>query len=257
MQTGSSLTLSSKAEFKKKILSLGKYYHIHHPFNKLMNDGQLTRKQIQQWVINRFYYQINIPMKDAAILSNCPVLEVRRAWIKRLIDHDGDIANAGGIEAWLVLGEACGLTGNRLGSIKYVLPGVRFAVDAYVNLARTSTWQAAVCASLTELFAPEIHRQRLSNWPKHYPWIDAKGLTYFRNRLKQTTNDVATSLQLTLENFQTQEQQEQALAILELKLDILWAISDNLYLAYVLNQPPKRFHGNNIHGKSTFYGCQY
>lgn len=185
-------------------------------------------------------------MKDAAILSNCPVREIRREWVKRIIEQDGDAINPGGIEAWLTLGEACGLTRDLLWSMKYVLPGVRFAVDAYVNLAHTHTWQATVCSSLTELFAPEIHRQRLSNWPKQYPWIDSKALTYFRNRLNQINHHVTQSLQLTLEHFKSQEQQTQALAILRIKLEILWAISDNLYLAYVLNQPPITFSENNM-----------
>lgn len=241
MHTESCVAPSSQIAFEKKILNLEKYYHIHHPFNKLMNDGQLTREQIQQWVINRFYYQVNIPVKDAAILSNCPVREIRREWVKRIIEHDGDVIHPGGIEAWLALGEACGLASDLLWSMKYVLPGVRFAVDAYVYLARTQTWQAAICSSLTELFAPEIHRQRLTSWPAKYPWIDSKGLVYFRDRLNQLNHHVTKGLQLTLENFQTQEQQTQALAILKLKLEILWAISDNLYLAYVLNQPPITF----------------
>lgn len=246
MHTEPCVALSSQIEFEKKILNLEKYYHIHHPFNKLMNDGQLTQKQIQQWIINRFYYQVNIPVKDAAILSNCPVREIRREWVKRIIEHDGDAMNPGGIEAWLTLGEACGLSSDLLWSMKYVLPGVRFAVDTYVHLARTHTWQAAICSSLTELFAPEIHRQRLTNWPTHYPWIDSKGLAYFRNRLNQINHHVAIGLQLTLENFQTQAQQTQALAILTLKLEILWAISDNLYLAYVLNQPPITFSEDDL-----------
>lgn len=243
MDTESCVALSSKLAFEKKIFNLEKYYHIHHPFNKLMNEGQLTQEQIQQWVINRFYYQVNIPVKDAAILSNCPVRAIRREWVKRIIEHDGDAINPGGIEAWLALGKACGLTHDLLWSMKYVLPGVRFAVDAYVHLARTQTWQAAVCSSLTELFAPEIHSQRLKNWPLQYPWIDSSALAYFRDRLN--TDHVTKGLQLTLENFQTQEQQTEALAILTLKLEILWAISDNLYLAYVLDHPPITFSKDN------------
>ncbi|EDP46892.1 pyrroloquinoline-quinone synthase PqqC [Rickettsiella grylli] len=231
----------SQSVFEKKILNLEKYYHIHHPFNQLMNDGQLTRQQIQQWVINRFYYQVNIPVKDAAILSNCPLREIRREWVKRIIEHDGDVINPGGIEAWLTLGEACGLTRNLLWSMKYVLPGVRFAVDAYIQFTRTHPWQAAVCSSLTELFAPEIHRQRLTNWPIHYPWMDLNALAYFRCRLNQINHHVKKGLQWTLENFQTHEQQTQALAILKFKLEILWSISDSLYLAYVLGHPPITF----------------
>ena len=145
----------------------------------------------------------------------------------------------------MTLGKACNVDSDLLWSMKYVLPGVRFAVDAYVHLARTHTWQMAVCSSLTELFATEIHRQRLTNWPIQYPWMNSKALTYFQDRLNQINYHVTKSLQLTLENFQTQEQQEEALAILKLKLEILWAISDNLYLAYVLDRPPITFSKEN------------
>ena len=121
---------------------------------------------------NRFYYQIAIPIKDAAVLANMPDREQRRQWVLRIIDHDGTQGDEGGIEAWLRLGEACGLKREEVKSLKHVLPGVRFAVDAYVNFARRAPWQEAACSSLTELFAPAIHKKRLENWPQHYPWIE-------------------------------------------------------------------------------------
>jgi pyrroloquinoline-quinone synthase len=144
----------SPAEFEQALRAKGAYYHIHHPYHVAMYEGRATREQIQGWVANRFYYQVNIPLKDAAILANCPDREIRREWIQRLLDHDGAPGEDGGIEAWLRLGEAVGLDPDQLRSQELVLPGVRFAVDAYVNFARRASWQEAASSSLTELFAP-------------------------------------------------------------------------------------------------------
>lgn len=226
----------TKQEFEQKLREKGAGYHIHHPFNVLMNEGKLNPEQIRGWVANRYYYQINIPLKDAAILSNCPDREIRRKWIQRIIDHDGSQGDEGGIEAWIRLGQACGLAREELVSLKHVLPGVRFAGDAYVNFARTRPWQQAVCASLTELFAPQIHKERLANWPRHYPWIEPSGLQYFRNRLSEARRDVEQALAITLHHFQTREQQEQALEILQFKLDILWSMLDAMEVAYCRRQ---------------------
>lgn len=162
----------SPAEFEQALRAKGAYYHIHHPYHVAMYEGRASREQIQGWVANRFYYQVNIPLKDAAILANCPDREIRREWIQRLLDHDGAPGEDGGIEAWLRLGQAVGLDPEQLRSQELVLPGVRFAVDAYVNFARRASWQEAASSSLTELFAPQIHQSRLDSWPQHYPWID-------------------------------------------------------------------------------------
>jgi pyrroloquinoline-quinone synthase len=183
-------------------------------------------------VANRFYYQISIPIKDAAMLSNCPDRNVRREWIQRILDHDGHGDDAGGIEAWIQLGEAVGITRAEMTSLQNVVPGVRFAVDAYVSFARIRPWQETVCASLTELFAPKIHEQRLANWPQHYPWIDPKGLGYFRNRLSEARRDVSHGLALTLDYFNTRPLQERALEILRFKLDVLWSMLDAIQTAY-------------------------
>ena len=225
-------------EFEARLRALAARYHIHHPFQQQMNAGELEREQIQGWVANRFYYQINIPHKDAALLANCPDREVRRQWIQRIIDHDGRKDEEGGIEAWLRLGLACGMDREELVSLERVLPGVRFAVDAYVNFVRRAEWHEAVCSSLTELFAPTIHRQRLAEWPKHYPWIESDGLQYFRNRLGEAHRDVQHGLALTLDYFRTREQQDRALEIVGFKLDVLWSMLDAMYLAYTLDMPP-------------------
>ena len=222
----------SKEEFERQLRAKGDRYHIYHPFQVAMNSGKLDREQIQGWVYNRFYYQICIPIKDAAILSNCPDREVRREWIQRIIDHDGTKGDEGGIEAWTRLGEAVGLKREEITSLTHVLPGVRFAVDAYVNFARSRPWQEAVTSSLTELFAPEIHKSRLENWPQHYPWIDQEGYQYFRNRLAQARRDVKFALGFTLDHYQTREQQERALDILQFKLDVLWSMVDAMQINY-------------------------
>lgn len=230
----------TRAQFEQKLRDKGKLYHIHHPFHIAMHQGESSVEQIKGWVANRFYYQVNIPIKDAAILANCPDMATRRLWIQRILDHDGNVADKtlGGIEAWLRLGEAVGLNRQDLLEEKFVLPGVRFAVDAYVNFARRANWQQAACSSLTEMFAPQIHQSRLDSWPKNYPWIKAEGLSYFQMRLSQARRDVNHGLQITLDHFTSREAQDSALNILQFKLDILWSMLDAMTLAYQQNQAP-------------------
>jgi pyrroloquinoline-quinone synthase len=230
----------SKEEFEQLLLAKGSFYHIHHPFHVAMNTGKCTPDQIRGWVANRFYYQINIPIKDAAVMANCDDRDARRLWVQRILDHDGLKAEEGGIEAWLRLGEACGMNREEILDQRHVLPGVRFAVDAYVNFARRATWQEAACSSLTELFAPDIHQRRLDAWPKHYQWIDIEGYHYFRHRLAEARRDVEHGLAVTLDYFKTYEQQQQALTILQFKLDILWSMLDAMTMAYIHKTPP--FH---------------
>ena len=225
-----------RATFEARLRDRGGSYHIHHPFNRMLNTGKATREQVQGWAANRYYYQIAIPIKDAAILSNCDDRAFRREWITRILDHDGvafgDAPDEGGIEAWIHLGTATGLTREAICDLRHVLPGVRFAVDAYVNFARRAPWQEAACSSLTELFAPEIHKQRLAGWPEFYPWIDDEGLQYFRNRVSQARRDVEHGLRLTLDYFDTAKLQRRALDILQFKLDILWQMNDAMALKY-------------------------
>jgi len=222
----------SPEEFEAKLRESGAAYHIFHPFNRMLNDGKATPDQIRGWVANRYYYQISIPVKDAAILSNCPDREMRREWIHRILDHDGHGDDAGGIEAWAQLALAVGVKRDELEDLRHVIPAVRFAVDAYVNYARRAPWQEAMCSSLTELFAPKIHKERLANWPEHYPWIDSAGLQYFRNRVTQARRDVEQALAVTLDYFKTRKDQERALGILRFKLDVLWAMNDAMALKY-------------------------
>lgn len=226
----------SQQEFEDKLRSRSSSYHIHHPFHVMMAEGKLTRAQLQGWVANRFYYQISIPIKDAAIMSNCDDREIRREWIQRILDHDGyhigGIDDPGGIEAWIRLGEAVGLSRDDVTSLRYLAPAARFAVDAYVNFARRQPWQEAVASSLTELFAPHIHQQRIDTWPTQYPWVDLAGLHYFKQRLTQARRDVEHGLRFTLDHFsQTRALQDRALEILQFKLDVLWALADAIMLS--------------------------
>ena len=210
-------------EFIAHLRAQGTRYHNLHPFHRRMDAGELTREELQRWVANRFYYQKCIPLKDAAILANCPEVEVRREWTRRIIDHDGTTARTGGIESWLRLGEALGVTRRELASEQRVLPAVRYAVDAYVNFARQKPWIEAVASSLTELFGPAAIRVRLEALERHYEWIDPAGLEYFRTRLVKAPRDAQYALDLAVERCRTLEQQEAAVAALRFKTEMLWA----------------------------------
>ena len=217
----------SKQEFVGQLRGvLERRYHHLHPFNQRMHRGELARAELQLWVANRFYYQINIPVKDALILSRCPEREVRQQWIQRIIDHDGRPGEAGGIEAWLRLGEAMGVARDDLEVQRLLLPGVRFAVDAYVNFCRTKPWLEAAASSLTEMFAPLIVKERLAAMLAHYKWIDPAGLQYFRNRLTQAPRDAEYALGLVTERLRSREEQGRAVAALEFKCDVLWCLLD-------------------------------
>lgn len=246
----------SKEEFERRLREQGSAYHIYHPFNVMLNEGKATEEQIRGWVANRFCYQVAIPIKDAAVMANCDDRDVRREWIQRILDHDGyeinGIKDEGGIEAWIRLGLAVGLTRDEITDLRHVTPGVRFAVEAYINFARTRPWQESVCASLTELFAPAIHKQRLATWPEHYPWIDTEGLMYFRNRVTQARRDVEHGLGVTLDYFTTREQQQKALGILKFKLDVLWQMNDAMAVRYGLpGQPPAQERPTQTSADST------
>jgi pyrroloquinoline-quinone synthase len=203
-----------------RLRAQGRRYHNLHPFHRRMDAGELSPEELQRWVANRFYYQKCIPLKDAAIISNCPEVEVRR---ERIIDHDGTGEGTGGIESWLRLGEALGVSREELLSERRVLPAVRYAVDAYVNFARRKPWIEAVASSLTELFGPDAIRARLAAFELHYPWIDPAGLEYFRTRLVQAPRDADYALRLVVDRCTTPEQQDAAVAALRFKTEMLWA----------------------------------
>jgi pyrroloquinoline-quinone synthase len=218
--------------FVEALRAQSRRYHDQHPFHVRMNAGRLTRRQLQGWVANRFYYQVAIPRKDAAILANCPDLDVRRRWIRRILDHDGTRPGEGGIETWLRLGEAVGVAREEMLEERHLVPGVRFAVDAYVTFARTRPWVEAVASSLTELFAPDLMAERLAAFERHYPWIDSDGLAYFRARLDQAPRDAGHALEVVTEHCRSAEERAGAVAALSFKCDVLWSILDSIDRAY-------------------------
>jgi pyrroloquinoline-quinone synthase len=199
-----------------------------------MNAGQLAPDAIRVWVANRFYYQRNLPIKDAAIISNCPIREVRRIWLHRISDHDGTVPGTGGIETWLKLAEACGMSREEILDERHVAPSVRFAVDAYVNFARSKPWPIAVSSSLTELFAPDLMAERLAAFQKYYTWVKPEGFDYFRGRVVQARVDSDEGLQLTLQYCDTPALQEEAVRALSFKCDVLWTILDGIQTASAL-----------------------
>lgn len=216
-------------EFVAALRAQNENYHHKHPFHMHMNSGRLSRAQIQIWVANRYYYQAMIPNKDAAILSNCPYPEIRRVWVQRIIDHDGTAEGQGGIEDWLRLAEAVGLSREEVLDERHLVPGVRFAVDAYITFARTRPWIEAVAASLTELFAPDLMQERIAAFESHYNWVAPAGLTYLKTRLTQAPRDAIYALDLVTRYCQTRKQQQRAIAALEFKCDVLWSMLDAIH----------------------------
>ncbi len=224
--------LSDTDAFVATLRAQSQRYHSLHPFHRRMNEGLLSREQVRGWVANRFAYQAIIPRKDGAILSNCPHPDVRRRWIRRIVDHDGSREGEGGIEAWLRLGEAVGFPRAEVADERHVVPGVRFAVDAYVTFARTRPWVEAVASSLTELFAPDLMAERLAAFERHYTWIDPAGLAYFRARLTQAPRDSEHALEVVTRYCRTPAEQEAAVAALAFKNDVLWSMLDAIDSAY-------------------------
>jgi pyrroloquinoline-quinone synthase len=207
-------------------------YHHRHPFHRLMHEGKLTRAQLQAWALNRYYYQSTIPMKDALILSRSEDPVFRLAWRKRIVDHDGDGVRPGGIEKWIQLAEATGLERSRVISGVEVLPGVRYAVNAYLDLVSKRSFLEAVASSLTELFSRDLIVLRVDRLRMHYPWL-AGGLAYFDARLTQAPEDAQFALAYVSEHARTPQEQDLCVAALRAKCDILWAQLDAIYFAYV------------------------
>ncbi|MDQ3224225.1 MAG: pyrroloquinoline-quinone synthase PqqC [Gemmatimonadota bacterium] len=207
-------------------------YYARHPFHQLMHEGRLTPAQLQGWVANRLAYQRAIPRKDAAIISNCPDPEVRREWMQRIVDHDGTGPGTGGIELWIRLGEAVGVPREEMEDERHVLPGVRLAAESYVTFCKTKPWIDAVASSLTELFAPDLMRQRIAAFPAHYPWIRPAALQYFQSRLVQAPRDSRQGLGLVQLHCTTVETQRRAFQALAFKLEMLWVMIDTIHHAH-------------------------
>ena len=220
-------------ELRARLRQVGdERYHHRHPFHLLMHEGKLSKGALQAWALNRYYYQSRIPIKDAIILSRSDDPDFRRAWRKRVLDHDGVDSPEGGIERWVRLAEATGLSRERVTACQEVLPGVRFAVDAYINLVKSRSLLEAVASSLTELFSRDLICLRMDALRHHYPWL-SHGLDYFAVRLDQAPVDAQFAFAFVAEQAQTYAEQQRIICALRDKCDILWAQLDALYYAYV------------------------
>ncbi len=225
--------LWSREEFIFCLRAVGdERYHDKHPFHVRMHNGELSPDELRGWILNRFYYQKNIPVKDALVLAKLPTREDRRKWLQRIIDHDGRQGDEGGIEAWLRLGEAAGMSRELMLYDANTLPAARFAVDAYVNFCRLMPWRQAVASSLTEMFAPTLVGKRIGVIEQHYPWVKREGLEYFRRRMEQAPRDAEHALELVITSARGREDQEKAVAALRFKCDMLWALLDAVEHAY-------------------------
>lgn len=221
-------------ELERRLRAIGEErYHILHPFHKLLHNGQLTKGQVQAWALNRYYYQASIPRKDAHVVARLPTPELRREWRRRLVDHDGDGEKPGGVERWLKLTDGLGLDRDYVVSLQGMLPATRYAVDAYVAFVRDKSVLEAVASSLTEMFSPNIISQRVSGMLRNYDFVTQETLSYFTPRLTQAPQDVEFALGYVKQHARTREQQEQVMAALRFKCDLLWAQLDALHFAYV------------------------
>lgn len=235
----------SRDAFEARLRQIGaERYHDKHPFHELLHSGGCTIDQVRAWVINRYYYQSRIPMKDAAFMSRVTDPDLRRAWRSRIEDHDGTADQPGGIWRWLRLAEGVGLAPDYVASARGVLPATRFAVDAYVRFVHDEPLLAAVASSLTELFAPAIHQQRIAGLLAHYDFANPQTIAYFQHRLTEAPKDVAFGLGWVLDHARTAQDQDVAAAALVFKTDVLWAQLDALHSAYVApgRIPPGAWH---------------
>jgi len=236
-------TLLPETEFVACFHAIGEErYHHRHPFHQLMHEGKLTRGQLQAWALNRFAYQSCIPVKDAVIIARSDDPDFRRAWRKRILDHDGDGTKPGGIEKWLRLVEATGIAREHAVNGDGILPATHYAVGAYLDLVRSRSFLEAVASSLTELFSTKLIALRVDRLRQHYPWLSG-GLDYFQGRMTQAPEDANFALAWVVQHARTREEQELALTALRAKCDILWAMLDALHFAYVAPgwPPPSAF----------------
>jgi len=208
-------------------------YHDHHPFHELMHEGNLTKAQLQQWVLNRYYYQTRIPIKDAFIIAKSEDPNFRRLWLRRIQDHDGRDEGEGGLALWLELARAVDLDLDEVKDFRSVLPGVKQACDGYVRFVRESPLLEAVASSLTELFAPALLARRLEAWKQHYPWVSSESLSYFQLRISRVTLDSRQVVEFLVEHATTYELQKRCVEALIQKAEILWTMLDHIHSAYV------------------------
>lgn len=226
--------LMSPAELERRLKQIGaERYHNLHPFHKLLHGGKLTKGPVQAWALNRYYYQSRIPLKDASLISRVEDPAIRREWRRRLVDHDGEAEGEGGIARWLALTDGLGLDRDYVVSTRGILPGTRFAVDAYVRFVRERSLLEAIASSLTEMFSPAIISERVSGMLAGYDFISEKTLAYFNARLTQAPRDSDFALDYVKREARTPEQQQAALDALTFKCEVLWSQLDALHYAYV------------------------
>ncbi|MBU1212085.1 MAG: pyrroloquinoline-quinone synthase PqqC [Alphaproteobacteria bacterium] len=235
--------MMSRDEFEAAIRAVGaERYHDKHPFHKLLHGGKLKKEQVQAWALNRYCYQSAVPRKDAALMSRVHDVALRREWMHRIIDHDGFGDEPGGIERWLVLTDGLGLERDYVMSMRGALPATRFAVEAYVRFVREEPLVVAVASSLTELFAPKIHKERISGMLENYDFIDETVMAYFKRRLNQAPRDADFALEYIKQHARNRDEQEACIAAVRFKCDVLWVQLDALYNAYVEGHiPPGAF----------------
>ena len=238
------MKLLSADELETRLREIGATrYHRLHPFHKLLHTGKCSKGQVQAWALNRYYYQAMIPVKDASLIARCPDPEIRREWRNRLVDHDGERAGEGGIARWLKLTDGLQLDRDYVVSLQGLLPATRFAVDAYVHFVRERTLLAAIASSLTELFSPQIISERIEGMLHSYDFVTRETLAYFSQRPPQAERDSRFALDYVKVNARTAEAQQSVVRALEFKCDVLWAMLDALYHAYVApgHIPPGAF----------------
>jgi pyrroloquinoline-quinone synthase len=235
--------LMSPDEFEAAIRAVGaERYHDKHPFHKMLHGGQMSKEQVQAWALNRYCYQAAVPRKDAALMSRVHDVALRREWMHRIIDHDGLGEEPGGIERWLVLTDGLGLNRNYVMSMRGALPATRFAVEAYVRFVREEPLVVAVASSLTELFAPKIHKERIAGMLENYDFIDDTVMAYFKRRLNQAPRDANFALEYIKRNARNRDEQEACVEAVRFKCNVLWVQLDALYHAYVDGHiPPGAF----------------
>lgn len=225
--------MGENADLVERLRSEGaRRYHDHHPFHVAMHEGRLTKRQIQAWVENRYYYQTRIPKKDALVLSKADDPAFRRMWIRRIVDHDGAVEGEGGLAMWLRLADGVGLERARVERCADVLPGVRFACDRYMALVDESPLVVAVASSLTEFFSPDIMSKRVLAWETHYPWVPSELLEYFRSRVPRAARDSREAIDYVTTHATTPELREACVAALIEKCTILWALLDAVSFAH-------------------------
>jgi coenzyme PQQ biosynthesis protein C len=238
------MKLLTPDELEAELRDIGaKRYHRLHPFHKMLHGGQCTKGQVQAWALNRYYYQAMIPIKDASLMARCDDRDLRREWRSRLVDHDGDAADNGGIARWLKLTDGLGLSHDDVVSTRLILPGTRFAVEAYVHFVRDRTLLEAVASSLTELFSPTIISERMAGMLKNYDFVTPETMAYFDKRPPQASRDAAFALDYVKRNATTPETQRAVVDALRFKMTVLWTMLDVLYYSYVAPKhvPPDAF----------------